>query len=255
MVAREENVLNLLGQISSSQAEALLRLNPVVLLPVGAVEAHGPHLPLETDLLIAEEVCLLAAHELKPRGICSVIAPGVRYTVCLAASCFPGTISVQEETLSFMLRDVFTSLAGQGFKKLCIVNCHLAPEHLRAISSAISLVEPQLKAGIAFPDMRQEPWVSHLGEEFQRGARHGGSYETSLILAKWPNLVNKEVAAKLTPVWVNLPEARQQGARDFKEAGSPQGYFGDPSRATCEEGMRLYGVLTEMVVAAVMDIM
>ncbi len=108
---------------------------------------------------------------------------------------------------------------------------------------------------IAFPDKREQRWAVRLSEEFQRGARHAGSYETSLLLATSPEAVRVDALEDLPPLWIDLPAQLRAGARTFAEAGSPLGYFGDPARSSAEEGERLLAALAAMVREAVLEVL
>jgi creatinine amidohydrolase len=108
---------------------------------------------------------------------------------------------------------------------------------------------------VRVPDCRDERWAQHLTEEFRAGARHAGSYETSLILAAREDLVRREAMEGLKPVWVDLPKAIAAGARTFAEAGSELAYFGDPTQASVEEGETCYQGLAHMLVTTCRELL
>ena len=112
--------------------------SPVLaLLPVGAVEAHGPHLPLVTDVVIARAAAAAALPGLRRLGFHPFLLPPLAYTAAPFAAGFPGTISVRPATFAALLADVAASLEGQGARALVVVNAHLDPVHLAAIRDGV----------------------------------------------------------------------------------------------------------------------
>ena len=229
-------------------AEVQQQKPDVVLLPVGSVEAHGPHLPLSTDSIISDEVARRAAAQLQEHGIQALILPPLHYVVTDFSKDFPGTISISKESFQAILRDIAGALQQQGINTFCIVNSHLEPAHIQAIDEFCNH-DHGMK--ILFPDKTKKPWALQLTEEFKKGACHAGSYETSLVLASRPELV-KEERKQLKPLQVNLAVLMKQGVRGFREAGATEAYFGDPAAATQQEGEMIYSILTRMVVEAVL---
>jgi creatinine amidohydrolase len=220
----------------------------VVLLPVGSTEAHGPHLPLSTDVLISEEVARRAALELNRRGTRTLVLPALAYVITDFSRDFPGTISIRKETFLNLLTDIATALAAQGVTRMCLVNSHLEPPHIAALHE---FSKQCTELQVLFPDKTRKPWASLLTPEFKQGACHAGSYETSLVLAVRPELA-RDNRKELHPNQVNLAALMKQGVSTFREAGAPEAYFGDPASATAEEGEQTYAILTRMIVETVL---
>lgn len=221
----------------------------VVLLPVGSVEAHGPHLPLSTDTIISEEVARRAAEELSSNGKYSLVLPPLQYVITDFSKDFPGTISISKKSFHSILNDISDALHAQEINRLCIVNSHLEPDHIHAIREFCNSYS---KMTVLFPDKTKKPWASMLTAEFKQGACHAGSYETSLVLAKRQDLV-RDTRKELSPYQVNLAELMKEGIKSFRQAGALDGYFGDPASATVEEGEKTYRILTTMVVDTVLS--
>lgn len=221
----------------------------VALLPVGSTEAHGPHLPLDTDVRIAEEVAKRAQGKLARLGAPAVIFPSLAYGVTEFAAAFPGTVGIRAETLRGLVADVCSSLLGQGFGKVVLVNHHLEPAHFAVLHEVAALFGPHR---VVVPDHRRRPVAPTLGEEFCRGGSHAGRYETSLVLAADPSRV-RAVAGDLPVLDVDLAQAIRQGAKTFSEIGGDRAYFGDPAGATAEEGDALYDLLSDQVVDLVLE--
>jgi creatinine amidohydrolase len=250
-----------LAELTWPEAQAALQPDTVVLLPIGAIEAHGPHLPLDTDVVIATEMAARGAQLLAKAGFETVIAPPIVYGTSFVGTCFPGTTPVQAEIITTTITSIISHIAAWGPRRFCVVNAHLELAHVNAIEEALKLVEVAVRAErnktqanvrVSFPDKRLEPWASCLSEEFQAGMRHAGAYETSLMLAAAPGRVRTELLAGLTPVLVDLPARLRAGATTFAEAGGTNGYFGDPASATAAEGERLFGVLAQMILTDIL---
>jgi creatinine amidohydrolase len=203
----------------------------VVILPVGSTEAHGPHLPLATDVIISEEMSRRAAAKLNARGIEALVLPPLAYSVTDFSSDFAGTISIKRETAAALIHDICISLYSQGARLVAIANSHLEPEHIASINEAIDLVKKETGRAVAFPDKRRRRWAETLTEEFRRGDCHAGSYETSLMMAARPELVREQLRRQLERVPISIAERIREGARSFTEAGGTQAVFGDPRAA------------------------
>jgi creatinine amidohydrolase len=238
-----------LPKLSYPAVEVLRARDPIVLLPIGAIEAHGPHLPLETDTLLSLELARRAA-----TAIGGAIAAPITFSVAGYASGFAGTISLQADTSTALVRDVGIGIVKMGFSKLCFVNSHLDPAHVATLKAARDAIEANTGKRVAFPDQLEPRWGRTLSDEYKRGACHAGSYETSLLLASEGRaLVDDAARATLVPLDINLAKAMKAGKLTFEEAGAHRAYFGDPAAATVEEGEQLYARLVEMVVTTVRE--
>ena len=222
----------------------------IAILPVGAVEAHGPHLPLETDVIIAEAMARAGGTRLAARGSSVVILPSMAYTAADFARGFPGTISLRPETVTATVLDIAASLARHGFGVLAIANAHLDPGHLAALEAAANAIRRDLDLAVAFPNLAAKPWALRLGDEFKSGACHAGQFETSIVLAEDRELV-REARTALPPNPASLSRAIRDGKRSFEEAGGARAYFGFPAQATAEEGRGTVEVLGEILAEAV----
>lgn len=223
----------------------------IAVLPVGAIEAHGPHLPMSTDVIIAEAMAETGAERLSEAGFEVLILPALSYTVARFAANFPGTLSVEPKTLSSLLVDLARSVRSHGVKLLALANAHLDPAHVGAIRSAqADCEEAGDAASIVFPDITRRRWAPRLTEEFLSGACHAGRYEGSVVMAVAPTLVRDEIGRKLPPNPVSLSDAIRDGKRTFEEAGGPRAYFGYPADATAEEGKRTIEVLGQILAEA-----
>src|SRR5262245_20742952 len=118
-----------LGELTWLEAKAVLEKGAIALWPIGATEAHGPHLPLDTDVSIAFESCRRAAPVIATRlGFEPLMLHPLAFSVAEFASPFAGTISIPKATAIAYVRDVLTAASSLGFKAICAVNAYLEPE-------------------------------------------------------------------------------------------------------------------------------
>ena len=235
-----------LADLTTDEVRARLARPPTaVLLPVGSVEPHGPHLPLGTDTLISETAALRACPVLVGMGIHAVVAPSVPYGVTEFAEGFAGAVSIPAAALTALLRAIVTSLLADGWTHVTLVNNHLEPAHDAAVRQAAL----DLRASVASPLTRR--WARTLTEELKRGDCHAGRYETSLVLAAGGPV--KDEHRGLPPVGVSLADAIKGGKNRFRDIGMERAYTGAPAEATRNEGESTYTMLVEMIVAEVLE--
>ncbi len=112
----------------------------VVLLPLGAFEEHGPHLPLMVDWLGAEEIARRLGPPLTRAGLRPVLAPALPYGASPLARGFAGTVSLSRTTLRQVIVEIVKELVGHGFRRFVLCNYQADPEHLRAMADARRLL-------------------------------------------------------------------------------------------------------------------
>ena len=225
----------------------------IAILPVGAIEAHGPHLPLDTDVIIAQAMARSGANRLAARGTSVVVLPPLTYTAAPFAQGFPGTLSLRPETVTATVLDIGAGLTRHGFGMLAIANAHLDPAHLASLEAAVTAIRRDLGLAVAFPNLASKPWALRLSDEFKSGACHAGQFETSIVLAERPDLVREAIRAKLAPNPASLSRAIRDGKQSFEDAGGARAYFGFPAHATVEEGratIELLGAILDDAVRA-----
>lgn len=223
----------------------------VAILPCGATEAHGPHLPLNTDVIISETMAAGALTELEQRGYSIAILPALAYMPAGYAAAFPGTITVSAETARALVLDIAMSLKAQGFACLALANSHFDPVNVTMLREAADEIRGR-GLPVAFPDFTRRKLAQTLTEEFRSGACHAGQYETSLIMAARPDLVNEAARSQLNDNPASLTDAFAKGARSFAEAGGPDAYFGYPRNASAAEGLESFKILAGRLVDAIL---
>ena len=219
----------------------------VALVPVGSTEPHGPHLPLATDVIISDAASLRALGPLAARDVVALVAPAVPYGVTECAAGFAGAVSVPGPVLTAFLDAVAAGLLAQGLAHVCLVNNHLEPAHDAAVRAA---ARPG-RVSVACPLTRR--WARTLSPEFKSGACHAGRYETSLVLAAAPALVDEPARARLPEVPISLSQQLGAGVTTFAAMGLAQAYAGAPALATASEGDELIDLLAAMVVTEVTE--
>ncbi len=238
-----------MSDMTWTEVDEALKDRPVALVPVGSVEAHGPHLPLDTDTLIATEVARRGAKKLFAQSIRALILPPVVFTVADFGADFAGTLSLPAETAKALLRDVCLA-AAKRFRCVALVNIHHEPAHMECARKA---VEEATAAGasVCLIDFTRKRWAQMLGEAFLKGD-HAGAWETSLVMAAAPERVRERERVSLAPIEGLMP-ALKRGAKTFLEAGGEDAFFGDPTTASAEEGESAYEILGKVLSVTVME--
>lgn len=237
------------------EADELFHDRTVAILPVGATEPHGPHLPLDTDVTIAVAQSRRAVALLAEAGVTAVLLPPVAYGLTHFTDGFAGRISLRPGTLWALLEDVVESLEDQGVRRIVFSNAHLEPEHvkiLRGVAGDSSEIGKH-KAQVLFPDNTRRRWAETLGDEFKSGDCHAGRYESSIVLAADAGSVREDLRAGLDPVAIDLIEKMRSGAKTFVQAGADKAYCGDPAAASAAEGEDLIDRLAAMIVGSIRE--
>jgi creatinine amidohydrolase len=219
-----------------------------VVFACGAVEQHGPHLPLFTD---AEHGSELARRVASGLGA-ALVAPTVRVGCSEHHMAFPGTISIEESTFAAVLRDYVRSLARHGFRRICVIPSHggnFAPlEHALPMLREASAERTHV---VAFTDLQAVigVWVrlaATLGLA-ERVGGHADIAESSVMLALHPELVRTEMAeaGHIGPL---TPELIQRLFTEGMRAISPNGILGDARGLSAELGQRCIEELVAVLV-------
>ena len=242
-----ENVL--MSEMSWTEVEHALKERPVALLPVGNTEAHGPHLPLAADTVIAVEMARRTVKKLKLRGLHALVAPPITFSVSLLGADFPGTVSLPPDTAASLVRDVCLSL-GRKFRAVALINVNQEAANLEALKRG---AEEAKKAGggACFTDFAKKRWSDRLGTAFAAGD-HAGSFETSLMMACARDTVREKERISLPPM-EGIAAALKKGATTFAEAGGEDAYFGDPTAASAEDGEAYFETLADILTLSIME--
>ena len=243
-----------LAEMTFAEVQAMGE-DAVAILPVGAIEAHGPHLSLQTDVIIARAMAAAGARTLEASGFSDVvIAPPLQWTSAAFAAGFAGTLSLSPATVTAILVDAAVSLHRAGFAHIVLANSHLDPAHTASLREGVRVAQEQHGVTLTFPDITRKPWAHRLTAEFKSGACHAGQFETSVVMVERPDLVRESIRVSLEPNPTSLSQAIREGKRTFEEAGGPSAYFGFPQGASEAEGREtiatLGAILADALVAA-----
>lgn len=223
-----------------------------ILVPVGAIEPHGPHLPLDTDLIISRAASLRAVPLLRAAGVNAFVAPDAPYGVTECARDFAGAVSVPAAEVEAYLRGVAAGWLRAGAAHVCLVNNHLEPAHDAAVRAAVADLAPG-SASAATPLDRR--FARTLSDEFKRGACHAGEYETAIVLAASPGSVREAIRRALPEVDISLSDNLNRGVERFVDMGLARAYAGAPARAQASHGEEMLARLSEMIDATVREAM
>jgi len=197
---------------------ARLRRKPVVLLPVGAIEQHGPHLPIGADLIQPMTVLERVAERTG-----AILAPPIPYGVVQTSRPFPGSVSVSFDALRAYARDVLADLVRNGFRRVVVVSGHAEGAHLAALREAAKEVVDRGGADITVLSDYDVVYGSEFSERSE-GDGHSGKVETSRLLAQRPDLVKGRGPRGRNRI---PPYAVVRDARPYWP-----GVSGDPSKAS-----------------------
>lgn len=240
-----------------------------VLWALGVIEQHGPHLPLGTDVYIPSAVLRLARRALTAKGIPSVIAPPFYWGVNHVTGTFAGSFVVRPETMLELLKDVFASLAKDGFRRVFCLSGHGDALHNRtlfegvrraegidvrmiaseALARRLGLDPADARIALAPPVASPRPPGPHLDI-------HAGEWETSILLEATPSIVQSEIFPQLASTKLGPQDlaAWRKGMDEAKRV-TPEGYFGNPAAADAALGARLIELEAEAVAQAVASAM
>ena len=172
---------------SSAAFGAELDRDPLVVVPVGALEAHGPHLPLGADQIQAEATCTALAERLG-----AWVAPTISFGSCPGARDFPGTVSVPLDALEAYVRHVLTEFARQGVRRLLVLSGHAERGHMAALREAADRTHRDVPS-CRIVVLSDYDFVYELrGQLAPSTDGHGGMLETSRVMALAPETVGSE---------------------------------------------------------------
>jgi creatinine amidohydrolase len=228
-------------ELTPSEVSTALRADPRLILPVGALDAHGPHLPLGTDTLLVDRL----ADDLS--ALSGVLrAPTVAYGVnAVTVPAAPGSATLRKKTLHRLLNDLLNAWEDGGVDEFILLTTHQQDPHQEALATVVTT-----RARVRVVDVLGVEVGDLL--EGQIGAMHGGEVDTSLVLHLAPELVRPGVARDNMPPRETLRRYRE-GRRPRRPDG-PAPVFGQPSHASAEKGARLYDRLLERVAVRVLGV-
>lgn len=249
-----------LEELTGPQAAAALDADATVLVPIGAIEQHGPHLPLSVDWIIADEVARAVVETIGDELPVWAL-PCVPFSKSNEHAWSAGTIWFSQQTMMHVLDDIGRCIAASGAKRIVFLNGHggnstllnVACRELRLAHGLLTfLVHPFVPPAYAPPD----PDAAN-SPELGMGI-HGGLDETSVMLHLRPDHVDMSKAVRNVPEWMTDHDHVKFGgsvqfgwlSNDFGD----DGHIGDPTGATAERGARLFDESVAFIVEQLRDI-
>ena len=246
----------LLGDLSALQLSAELSKDSIVVLPLGAIEQHGPHLPLNTDFVVADAVSRAAVEKFGAETNAWLL-PTLPFTKSNEHAWAAGTMWLSATTMMAVIDDIGRCVASTPAKKIMFINGHGGNSALMAMMNRELRLKYGLQTFLAHPHMPADQGGSSAESELGMGV-HGGVDETSVMLHLRPDLVDMSLAVRRVPEGLAKNEQVKFGGRvafgwlsnDF----FPEGHIGDPTGASAERGARMFAGAIDSLGTAMKEI-
>ncbi|PQP35274.1 creatininase [Desulfobacteraceae bacterium SEEP-SAG9] len=241
------------GELTWPEAEIRLKEVDIALLPVGSIEQHGPHLPLDTDAFDADYLAKRVAEACSdPKPL---VLPLIPYGVSYHHDDFQGTLSISNDTLSRLIYEIGMSSARNGIQKLVIINAHGG--NAPALNYAAQMINRDAHIFVCV-DTGESSDVDIYRLIETPNDVHAGEVETSTSLAVRPHLVKMDLASKAIPEfssrYLNFTSRRSVAWYAYTRKISATGVMGDPTKATALKGVKIWELMIAHLVAFVEDL-
>jgi creatinine amidohydrolase/Fe(II)-dependent formamide hydrolase-like protein len=241
------------GELTWRQARTRIKKMDVALLPVGAIEQHGPHLPLDTDAFDADYLARRVAEACSdPKPL---VLPPISYGVSYHHADFTGTVSISNDTLAKMIYEIGMSVSRNGIRKLVMINGHGG--NSPALNYAAQMINRDARIFVCV-DTGETSDVDIDKIVETPNDVHAGEIETSTGLAVRPQLVQMDQAKKHIPKFSSryLDFSSKRGVLwyAYTRKISPSGVMGDPTKASAAKGERIWEMMIAHLVSLVEDL-
>jgi len=231
--------MKLLEEMSWPEIEAGLKQTRTVILPVGATEEHGPHLPTITDTIQAMEVARAVADR---KNV--FLAPPLHYGVCRSTRGFPGTITVSHDALRVFVKDLLISFTDSGFANVMILTGHAGGQHMAALEEACQMAVEERDFRVSLVSLFDFIDASAVQTPHDG---HAGEMETSLMMVIRKDLVKGKPAEHfpVRPRFLIMKNVRHLMGN---------GVMGNPEPATPEKGKAFFDMAVIGVMGALEEL-
>ncbi|MCG6911952.1 MAG: creatininase family protein [Deltaproteobacteria bacterium] len=241
------------GELSWPEARDRLEKVDTALLPVGSIEQHGPHLPLDTDAYDANYLALRVAEACSdPKPL---VLPYIPYGVAYHHHGFKGTVSISNDVLAKLVYDIGMSASHNGINKLVIINAHGG--NSPALNYAAQMINRDAHVFVCV-DTGETSDVDIYALIDTPNDVHAGEMETSTSLAVRPHLVNMSRARTEIPEfssrYLDFTSIRGVSWYAYTQKISNSGVMGDPTKASAEKGKKIWEIMIAHLVALVEDL-
>jgi creatinine amidohydrolase len=251
------NFVPRLAELSGPEVAERLTSKSIIVQPLGAIEQHGPHLPLNTDEVIADAVAVDAVGRAHAAGLDVWLLPTMAFTKSNEHAWSPGTIWLSANTMLAVLDDVGRCVATTAAKRLVFFNGHGGNTALVNVANREIRLAHGLMTFLAHPTVPPDAGGVSPPSELGMGV-HGGTDETSIMLHLRPNLVDMSKATRNVPEPLSRNKQVRFGGRvsfgwlsnDFGH----DGHIGDPTVASAALGKQLYEAAVVSFVEALHEI-
>lgn len=234
-------------RLRADQLRALAGKETIVILPVGSIEQHGPHLPVEVDSLLGEAVALRAARVMAAKGVTALVLPMLWTGLSEHHMSFGGTITLDLALFNRLIEGICQSVLRHGFGRIVLLNAHGGNEN------ALRTCADDLTVRLRTPIVQFTYWYAAAEPikailETQSGLSHACEAETSMMMALRPELVAEE----------RIPLAKVNRGPDVADlvgggvyrwrsiaSRSASGVLGNPEAASAEKGERLLDAISQ----------
>ncbi len=242
------------AKLSAPELVGLAKKDAVVIVPVGSIEQHGPHLPVDVDTRLAHAASLRAAM-LAPAERPLIVAPTVSVGLAQHHMSFGGTLTLDFATFHALLSCICRSIVDCGFRKIALVNGHGGNTNpLKVVVNEFAREHDVPMVSCTYWDLALDEFIEIL--DVQRCPMHGGEVETSLMLAVSPELVALDRLEGITPPSFESDddpfEAPFYRSLDMDELSS-SGVLGTPAAASAEKGERLMAAAARALADALLQ--
>ncbi|TFG62157.1 MAG: creatininase family protein [Spirochaetales bacterium] len=250
-------------ELSSPEIGVLAEKKAVILVPIGACEEHGRHLPVVTDTRLAYQACLDTADKVKDTIPIAVLPPVFYgYSVAVLKN-WPGTVTIRPKVLIDFMYDICTSLIDMGLDRILIVNGHgNNPGVLDVVVRTVGDDHKVFPGVVNIFNLWDAQWIRENRKSKEGGISHAGEAETSIMLHLSPELVDMSLAdgtdimtssINTCPVDPVSPRKKKLFLSTWFVEDSLYGGAGDPSVADAEFGKRIHDMAVNSLAEVIRD--